>query len=231
MVRNPGTYTIIFCLILLTGMQAARSQPGRSLPFPDSAKDIIATTVERECPGCSEDGFFPTGTEKIGFGRNFYPHFFTGDPAAGILINQVPLKRMYKDLLREPDYSKLKEKLKGLFAETRLVIIEKESQAVHVTGPPASATVTLTQKLHQCLASTNRKLCCCTASSENECCEKKLGSTFVAVQWPDPLNPAYTWEYRYFPHPGDSKLSRLDTTGKKTELRWCLDSDGPGFLR
>ncbi len=224
------TATIVLGLFFLTGTLTAQSRPGRSLPLPDSAKGIIAA-VGDQCPDCLAAGFVPTGTDKIGFGKNFYPNFFLGNPPVGILIHQVPTKAAYNDLLRNPDYIVLKETLAGLFSKTRLVLIEKECGVVHVTGSPDSITVTLTQKLHQCLASSGKPLCCCcTAGCETECCEKSLGSTYATVQWKDPLKPGHMIEYRYFLHPGDSKLLRLDETGRKTELRWCLDFDGTGSL-
>ncbi len=221
----------MFCSFFVITVLTVQSQTGRSLTLPKSANRII-TAIKEQCPDCLTEGFVPAGTNKIGFGQHFYPHFFMGDPKVGILINRIPTKAAYKDFLRQPDYGNLKETLAGLFSKARLVVITKEAYAAYITSPPEAITVTLTAALHKCLSSSDRPLCCCcTNSCENECCEKRLGSTFVVMRWPDPLKLGHMIEYHYFPHLGDSKLMRFDETGRKTEHRWCLDSDGPGLLR
>ena len=74
-------------------------------------------------------------------------------------------------------------------------------------------------------------LLCCgyTKGCEKECCEKGLGSTYVVMRWKDPLNSGFFIE-SYYPHQGASQVYHIDKSGIKKDIRWCLDSIGPGLL-
>ena len=201
------------------------------LPLPDYAKSIIVQ-IEAQCDGCLEKGFSPSGNDKIGFGKNFFPNFFLGTPKAGILVSHVMTGKQYEALLRQGDLEEVKEALLQKFVGIKLVVIEWKDCNVHVSGKPKEVRVVLTKELHKCMYhSTNPLCCCCTTNCETECCEKKLGSTYVLIRWKDPLNADQSIEYAYYPHSGASRIVTVNESGKRENFRWCLDSAGRGFLK
>ncbi len=225
--RSKNKYILFIALPLLL-CAGTRSN---TLPLPDSAKSIIPKIAE-QCEACLKQGLSPTGTGEIGFGKRFFSNFFLGNPEVGILMSYVMDGKEYKTIIRENPLEAAKDSLRAAFEKTKLILIEKDGMRVQVLDKPVQVRVVLTPKLHQCLYRSAKPLCCCcTQSCEKECCEKELGSTCVLVQWQDPLDPAKRLEYAYYPYPGYSRVYDLDTKGKKTDLRWCLDSQGPGFLR
>jgi len=225
--RTRRLSPIIVAFILLLFRQAALAG---TLPLPDDAQNISREIADR-CPACLDQGFSPTGTADIGFGRKFFRNFFLGDPARGILISYVMSGERYVALLRENGLSSAKAALAEAFRKARLLVIEKNGYDVHGPLPPDSVEVTVTEALHRCLHQTTRPLCCCCTDCVAECCEKKLGSTAVTLRWTDPLHEGGSIIYTYYPHPGASRVVTLDGAGKQTQLRWCLDAGGAGFLR
>ena len=216
----------LFLVVLLCGASSRHS-----LPLPESARTVLEK-ISDQCPECLEQGFSPTGTDKIGFGKRFFPHFFLGNPGVGILVTHIMTGEAYKRLLHERNLEEARRMLREAFEKTRLVVIEKNGHRVHVSGSPEDVTVVLTKKLHQCLYGSAKKLCCCcTASCEAECCEKGLGSTYTRMRWKDPLASGQFIEYTFYPHLGESRVFHIDASGKRKDLRWCLDSQQPGFLK
>ena len=202
-----------------------------SLKLPESAKSII-TNISEQCEDCLKNGFSPTGTMDIGFGKRFFPNFFSGTPEIGILVSHIMTGERYKTLIRKNGYEKAKDILVQKFNETKLFVVEKSGYKVHFLKKPEEVNINLKEGLHQCLYNTEKPLCCCcTTSCRDECCEKKLGSTNILIRWKDPLNENQIIEYIYSPHSGDSKIYNVDNSGKKINLRWCLDSTKPGFLK
>lgn len=202
-----------------------------SLPLPESAKSITKE-ISDQCEECLAKGFSPTGTDKIGFGKNFFQNFFLGSPEVGILVSHIVTGKEYEKTLREHEYEKAKRILLQQFANARVFVIERKSFKVNISGKPEELRVVLTKELHQCLhRSTNPLCCCCTADCKSECCEKGLGSTYVLMKWKNPLNPEQSIEYTYYPHLGDSRVYNVDKLGNRKALRWCLDSQGAGFLK
>jgi len=225
--RTRRLSPIITAFVLLLLRQAALAG---TLPLPDDAQNISREIADR-CPACLDQGFSPTGTADIGFGRKFFPNFFLGDPARGLLISYVGGGETYVSLLRENGLSSAKAALAKAFRKARLFVIEKNGYDVHGPLPPDSVEVTVTEALHRCLHQTTRPLCCCCTDCVAECCEKKLGSTAVTLRWTDPLHEGGSIIYTYYPHPGASRVVTFDGAGKQTQLRWCLDAGGAGFLR
>lgn len=225
--RTRRLSPIITAFVLLLLWQAALAG---TLPLPDDAQNISREIADR-CPACLDQGFSPTGTADIGFGRKFFPNFFLGDPARGLLISYVVAGETYVSLLRENELSSAKAALAKAFRKARLFVIEKNGYDVHGPLPPDSVEVTVTEALHRCLHQTTRPLCCCCTDCVAECCEKKLGSTAVTLRWTDPLHEGGSIIYTYYPHPGASRVVTFDGAGKQTQLRWCLDAGGAGFLR
>ncbi len=225
-----GHKRILVFILFLTVFLCGFSSP-RSLPLPESARSILQK-ISDQCPECLEQGFSPSGTNEIGFGRRFFPHFFLGNPEVGILVTHIMTGEAYKRLLHKGDFEEASRMLREAFGKTRVVVIEKKGHKVYVSGRPQDVTVVLTKKLHQCLYGSAKPLCCCcTTGCEAECCEKRLGSTYTQVRWKDPLDSKQFIEYTYYPHLGYSKVFHIDASGKKKNLRWCLDSQQPGFLR
>ncbi len=170
------------------------------LKLPKSAKAII-NNISEQCEDCLENGFSPAGSVDIGFGKKFLPNFFSGSPGIGILVSHIMTGKTYKTLLRENKYEKAKESLAREFNEIKLFVIEKSGYKVHMSKKPDAVNVVLNKKLHQCLYDTEKPLCCCcTTSCQDECCEKKLGSTHILIRWKDPLNENLIIEYKYSPH-------------------------------
>jgi hypothetical protein len=201
------------------------------LQLPNSAK-LIINNISDQCEKCLENGFSPTGTAEIGFGKDFFPNFFLGNPETGILLSHIITGKQYEKVLRENTYEKVKDILCKEFKRTKLFVIEKKGFKVHISKSPTEVKVILTKDLHQCLYNSSKPLCCCcTTNCESECCEKKLGSTYILVRWEDPLNSEQLIEYTYHPYLGASKIYSIDELGKRKNLRWCLDSLEPGFLQ
>ncbi len=202
-----------------------------SLKLPKSAKSII-TNISEQCEDCLENGFSPTGTMDIGFGKRFFPNFFSGTPEIGFLVSHIMTGEKYKTLIRENEYEKAKDILVQEFNGIKLFVIEKSGFKVHILKKSEEVSIVLKEGLHQCLHNTEKPLCCCcTTRCQDECCEKKLGSTHILVRWKDPLNENQTIEYRYSPHSGDSIIYNVNISGKRINLKWCLDSTGPGVLK
>jgi len=150
----------------------------------------------------------------------------------GILVSHIMTGDEYKVLLRENNYEKARNILVQKFSEIKLFVVEKTGYNVHISRKPDAVNLTLKEELHQCLYNTKKPLCCCcTNNCQDECCEKKLGSTFILIRWKNPLNAEQIIEYKYFPHSGDSIIYHVDHSGKCINLRWCLDSTEPGFLK
>lgn len=201
------------------------------LLLPDPAKSITYQ-ISVQCDNCLEKGFFPSGTDGIGFGKAFFPNFFLGSPEVGMLVSHDIAENHYERVLRDSDYTNAKMTLLRRFQRTKLIVIERKGYRVHISHKPKEVTVVLRKELHQCLYRTSNLLCCCcTANCETECCEKKLGSTYVLIRWEDPLNAEQSIEYGYYPHAGYSRIVTIEESGKRRDLRWCLDSAGPGFLK
>ena len=218
----------LFFLIFVLSCGFSYSHP---LPLPNSAKSILAK-ISSQCGQCLDKGFSPTGTDKIGFGKDFYPNFFLGSPEVGILVSHVMNGKEYEKILRKCEHEKARDTLLQEFSRTTLFVIEREGYKVHISGTPQEVKVILTKELHQCLYNSSKPLCCCcTPNCEAECCEKRLGSTYVLVRWEDPLDSEQRIEYTYHPYLGASKIYTIDKFGKTMNLRWCLDSLGPGFLK
>ncbi len=201
-----------------------------SLKLPESAKTII-TNISGQCEDCLKNGFSPIGTEDIGFGKRFFPNFFSGTPEIGILVTHIMTGEKYKMLIRENEYEKAKDILFQKFNGIKLFVVEKSGYKVHISKKPEEVSVALKEKLHECLYKTKKPLCCCcTTNCKDECCEKGLGSTHILIRWKNPLDSEQVIEYRYSPHSGDSLIYNVDNSGKRINLRWCLDSTEPGFL-
>ncbi len=225
--KTTVTLIIAGCLLL--------ALPGRgftgTLPLPEAAKSI-RSHISSQCDGCLERGFSPTGSGNIGFGKNFFPNFFQGTPARGMLVGYIMPGKDYIKVIRENELQQAKKILHNAFSRTGLFVVEKEGFRVHSVLQPREVDVTITDKLHRCLNGTNRQLCCCcTTDCADECCEKRLGSTSVTIRWDDPMQTSQTIEYTWYPHAGASKIRTITADGRRTQIRWCLDSAGPGFLQ
>jgi len=203
----------------------------KTLTLPESAKTIIQQ-IKTQCQSCLEKGFSPTGTGNIGFGKKFFPNFFTGTPQTGLLVSHIIKGVNFIDIIRNNQFKTAHNKLMEAFKNTRILIVEKKNLKVHLSETPLEVQLILKESLHQCLYQTEKPLCCCcTENCDMECCEKKLGSTFVYAKFSHPLFPQQYIEYRYYPLLGSSTLKEVDPSGKEKSLRWCIDSQGPGFLK
>lgn len=201
-----------------------------TLPLPEAAK-TISTQISEQCPGCLDMGFSPAGTENIGFGKKFFPNFIMGTRERGVLVSYIMAADSYISVLRKNDLKHAKNILKRDFSDIKLFIVEKKGYGVFAALQPQSVEVNVTDQLHACLLGSDKPLCCCCTDCKEECCEKRLGSTHVTVRWNDPMHAGQTIVYTWYPHAGDSKIHTLTADGRRTELRWCLDSSGPGFLK
>ncbi len=211
---------------LLWGRGPARAG---SLPLPVEAKAVKQQIADR-CPECLERGLVPCGRQDIGFGNRFFKHLFAGRPARGMLVGHTIAPERYVDLLRKHPRAQAVAKLRAAFAATPLFVIEKTGYRVHTVPKPASVEVVLTERLHACLHGSVQPLCCCCAGCEDECCEKKLGSTHVELTWKDPQHPERSLVYDWYPHPGMSRLHAQAADGRRRGTRWCPAAAGGGRL-
>ncbi len=201
-----------------------------ALPIPETAKTIL-TQIADQCAACPDDGLSPAGNADIGFGEKFFVNFFAGDPVRGILVSYIMAGEDYVSVLRKNDLKRAKEILRKAFRNTKLFVIERKQYLVHSVLQPKSVEVNVTDQLHNCLHGSTWPLCCCCTDCSEECCEKRLGSTAVTICWDDPLQESRTITYTWYPHPGSSKIYTVTAEGNRTEMRWCFDSAGPGFLK
>lgn len=202
-----------------------------TLPLPEAAAPHLSDQIHTQCPECLDRGFFPSGTADIGFGKRFFPNLFVGNPGRGMLISYIMSGESYVAHLRQDDLETARAALRKAFSAARLFLIERPHYRVHMADPPKSVAVILTPALHACLHGSGRPLCCCCTDCQTECCEKRLGSTAVTVRWTHPLKSDQTITYTYYPHPGTSKVYTVTADGTRKDLRWVLDSAGPGFLK
>ena len=227
---KKGTVGLMSLLLFGSVLLGGGAAFGKRLPLPGDARKI-KDGIAQYCRDCLKEGFIPTGTHKIGFGKHFSPNFFTGHPKRGILISSVIKGAEFQKHLRTLPYDTLTDILIDRFRRLKLFVIEYDTLNVHFLRAPENVRVVVSKELHECLFRTKRPLCCCcTQGCETECCEKKLGSACVVTRWTDPLNPKRTLEYQYFPHAGASRLFEIDHAGKRKHVRWCLDASGPGYL-
>lgn len=211
-------------------LAAANTADAGTLPLPEEAKGVMKQ-ISAQCDQCLYNGFSPTGTANIGFGKKFFANFFQGRPSRGILISYAMPAKAYLAVLRHNSRQQAMSLLRKSFSKVKLFVVEKQGYRVHAALTPKSIAVTLPDQLHRCLHATTKPLCCCCADCASECCEKKLGSTSVAVSWDDPFQSGRTVIYTWYPHAGASTVRILTADGKRAETRWCLDSAGPGRLQ
>ena len=228
LVKISRILLILFSLNLSGGLNPVY---GGTLPLPQSAESIIKQIMEK-CPDCLEKGFAPSGNAEIGFGKFFFSNFFIGQPETGALVSYVMSGEKYLANLKTYDLKSSKARLYQRFEKTRLFLIEKFNYKVHIIDQPEEVVIVIPATLHKCLYQTDKPLCCCcTASCESECCEKKLGSSYVRIRWNHPFDTSQKIVYTYYPTAGTSQIYFTDETGNKKDIRWCLDSAGPGFLK
>ncbi len=213
------------CLLL-----GAAPTSGAELPLPAAAK-VVKEQIAARCPECLERGLVPCGRQDIGFGKRFFKHLFAGRPARGVLVGHTIAPKRYVDLLRKHPRAQAMAKLRALFAATPLFVIEKDGYSVHAALAPESVEVVLSERLHACLHGSDQPLCCCCAGCEDECCEKKLGSTHVELSWKDPQHPERSLVYDWYPHPGMSRLHAQAADGRRSGTRWCLTTADGGRLQ
>jgi hypothetical protein len=233
--RYALTTARVFAMGLLLWMGSVLFLGGNTvkagtLPLPEEAKGVMQQ-IAAQCDQCLQNGFAPTGTAKIGFGKKFFANFFQGEPSHGILISYTMPADAYLAVLRQNTRQQAMALLQKAFSETKLFVVEKQGYRVHGALSPKSVEVILPEPLHKCLNSTAKPLCCCCTDCASECCEKKLGSTSVAIRWDDPFLSGRTIIYTWYPHAGASMVRILSVDGKRAETRWCLDSAGPGRLQ
>ncbi len=210
---------------------AANTVEAGTLPLPEEAKGVM-DQIAAQCEKCLQNGFSPVGTATIGFGKKFFANFFQGDPSHGILISHAMPTEAFLSVLRHNTRPQAMALLQKSFSEIKLFVVEKQSYRVHAALRPKSVAVNLPEPLHRCLNNTAKPLCCCCTDCASECCEKKLGSTSVAVSWDNPFQPGRAILYTWYPHAGASTVRIFSADEKRAdETRWCLDSAGPGHLQ
>jgi hypothetical protein len=194
------------------------------LPIPNAPALIADITAA--CPDCASRGYMGCGSQDVAWGRPFARTALLGTPERAYLPTFTLSGEDFRTLARTTPYDELVKILHDRFATTRLVVIEDAFKTVRVLSTPNKVEVTFPKPLHDCVHGMDRPWGCCTGDCEHECCEKRLGSPLVKLQWTD------ADEYlvlRYTHTHGATWLLRT-TKSKKVASYACL-TDTKGKLR
>ena len=176
--------------------------------------------IKSACSECFENELMICGNENIGFGKKFIGNFFQGVPSKGFFITPPYLSSNFKDLLRtEQNYNKLKLIVHDQFIKLQLIVVSKNFDEVYSLSNP-TVDVIIPEPLHNCLKNKLNKWGCGVSENRaNECCEKKLGSPVIKVEWIDTKNKEVV-ELLYNPNMGSTKLVRI-INGKSKLIYYC----------
>ena len=176
-----------------------------------------------------KSNFLICGNAQIGPGNTFTSNFFQGYPARGFLITPPLINDDIGKIIRnEKDNAKLTKIVTDKFSQMDLISIYENFEHISIIESP-KLEISIPELLHECLVDQRKKWGCGIAKNRNdECCEKKLGSSSIKATWKDRVNnETYTLLYRL--EKGNSILIRTQLD-KKT-IYSCINSDSFTFIK
>jgi hypothetical protein len=222
--------TLLPCALLFVGLFLAAAGAGfaADLLVPRERLAGLQDALDRDCPGCRDQGLSPCGTADVQVGKRFARTLFQGRPKRGYLLTFVMADGAFFAALVTPDRAAFLAAMRERFATMRLIAVEDGFRELRVLPPAREVRVHYPPGQHRCFGIEQRGASCCLGDGGSDrTCLPKADSPRVFLTFDDTLADEVL-AVVYAPIAGFSQLRR--SGGGRETLYYCLTSDA-GVLK